>query len=369
MSKPVEQGEHLDQVVVSTGGTADTRKERQYYIDWLRSTDVHVVVLLHCIFSADKVTGHSEHNALWKEKMESFFRYLLQIGIPLFFLLSGMMGIHFPTETRGFGQYAIGKFKRLMTPFFFSVFVFLIPRLYISQGWEPIGRLKKQTEIEWNFFKYVPAIVADNIVLKLGQLWFLPVLYIITLVNYPLLAWARRRKRNMVLDIEDFKLVLGQLLAFTLLASLEYALMKNKFDFWNYVLPANIVLCFSFAVSFGFQVYLQGLSENEYSGALLLKLLGPVTSICLNFFKYGSMEKNFYGINMMICYHIVFFAQGVVNQVWRDKLNQHSDYLRATSIYPFYVVGAIMIYGVNLPGNYTDVGFMFFYPIYGSTVM
>ena len=72
---------------------------------------------------------------------------------------------------------------------------------------------------------------------------------------------------------------------------------------------------------------------------------------------------------MMICYHIVFFAQGVVNQVWRDKLNQHSDYLRATSIYPFYVVGAIMIYGVNLPGNYTDVGFMFFYPIYGSTVM
>lgn len=106
-----------------------------------------------------------------------------------------------------------------------------------------------------------------------------------------------------------------------------------------------------------------------YSRALLLKLIGPVTSICLNFFKYGSDDKNFYAINMMMCYHIVFFAQGLVNQQWRDKLNQHSDYLRSTAIYPFFVIGSIMMYGVNMPGNYTNVGFMFFYPIYGSTVM
>jgi len=71
----------------------------------------------------------------------------------------------------------------------------------------------------------------------------------------------------------------------------------------------------------------------------------------------------------MMCYHIVFFAQGTVNQIWLDKLDQHSDYLRETAFYPFFVVGSIMVYGMNLPGNYTDVGFMFFYPIYGSTVM
>lgn len=28
-----------------------------------------------------------------------------------------------------------------------------------------------------------------------------------------------------------------------------------------------------------------------------------------------------------------------------------------------------MMYGINMPGNYTDVGFLFFYPIYGSTVV
>ena len=112
----------------------DNKKEKQYYyyIDWLRSTDVHTVVILHCIYSCDKITGYSEKNVLWKEKMDSLFRYLVQIGIPVFFLLSGMAGVNFPTEKKGFGSFAFGKIKRLMIPFFVSVLIFLVPRLYVS---------------------------------------------------------------------------------------------------------------------------------------------------------------------------------------------------------------------------------------------
>ena len=109
--------------------------------------------------------------------------------------------------------------------------------------------------------------------------------------------------------------------------------------------------------------------ENRYDYALNVKLIGPITMIGLNFFKYGTDQKNFYTINMMMCYHMIFFAQGIVNQTWRDKLNEHSDYLRSTILYPFFVIGSIMMYGVCLPGTYTDVGFIFFYPIYGTTVM
>lgn len=120
-----------------------------------------------------------------------------------------MAGINYPTETKGFGQYAKGKSIRLMLPLIFGLFVFLIPKLYLSQGWESIGRLNKNTDIEWNFFKYVPLILADNIVMKLGQLWFLPVLLLLSLSNYPLLSWSRRRKRNRPLDVEDFLIVIG----------------------------------------------------------------------------------------------------------------------------------------------------------------
>ena len=73
----------------------EVKKERHYYIDWLRSCDVHVVVLLHSIYTTDVVTGHSKHDHIWKEKMDFIFRYLAQIGIPVFFLISGMGSIYF----------------------------------------------------------------------------------------------------------------------------------------------------------------------------------------------------------------------------------------------------------------------------------
>lgn len=104
------------------------------------------------------------------------------------------------------------------------------------------------------------------------------------------------------------------------LAGFFYVLMKNKSDWWNYVMPANIILFACFSAFFAFQYYLQGLPAHDFSHAQWLRLIGPITSICLNFFKYGTEEKNFYSISMMICYHTVFFAQGVVNATWMHKL-------------------------------------------------
>ena len=57
--------------------SGEENKQRYYYIDWLRSSDVHVVVLTHCIYTSDKVTGHSLHNHIWKEKMDFMFRFLV----------------------------------------------------------------------------------------------------------------------------------------------------------------------------------------------------------------------------------------------------------------------------------------------------
>ena len=74
--------------------------------------------------------------------------------------------VYFDTEKKGFGTYAINKMKRLLYPWMFAILVFLVPRLYISQGWEQIGRLDKNTRIEWNIFKYYPEILVDNLYLR-----------------------------------------------------------------------------------------------------------------------------------------------------------------------------------------------------------
>ena len=52
--------------------------------------------------------------------------------------------------------------------------------------------------------------------------------------------------------------------------------------------------------------------------------------------------------------------------IWRDKLQQHANKLCKEPWYPFFIIGSVLIYGINLPGLYNDVGFVFFYPIYGG---
>lgn len=127
-----------------------------------------MVVLIHCIFATDNVTGHSEKDPIWREKMEHIFRYLSQVGMPVFFLISGMGTIYYETEKKGFKKFSINRTKRLFYPFLFSIPIFLLPRLYMSQGWEKIGRVDGGERIEWNIIKWIPLIFKDNLVFKLG---------------------------------------------------------------------------------------------------------------------------------------------------------------------------------------------------------
>ena len=106
-------------------------------------------------------------------------------------------------------KYTVDKLVRIIIPFIAAIFVFLIPRHYFGQSWDPIGRLDNETRQEWNFLKFVPEILADNFLTKLGPLWFLPCIFIVMMINYPLIKFSRRRKRLESLDMEDAKLVFG----------------------------------------------------------------------------------------------------------------------------------------------------------------
>jgi fucose 4-O-acetylase-like acetyltransferase len=57
----------------------------------------------------------------------------VQIGIPMFFYISGMAATFFNTEGKGFGIYFTDKVLRLAVPFVVGIFVFLVPRLYFGQ--------------------------------------------------------------------------------------------------------------------------------------------------------------------------------------------------------------------------------------------
>jgi uncharacterized Tic20 family protein len=65
---------------------------------------------------------------------------------------------------------------------------------------------------------------------KLSWLWFLVVLFIVMLLNYPLMAWSQRRKKKMPLDFkQDGKLIFMQVVSLTVWA-VPCTLMPSKED-------------------------------------------------------------------------------------------------------------------------------------------
>lgn len=118
--------------------------------------------------------------------------------------MSGLGAVNYKTEKHGFITFFLSKLNRLMIPFFIAIPVILVPKLFISQSFDSMARLSPD-HIEASYLKYASQILNGGLMLKCGQLWFLPVLLFVSVMNYPLLAFSRRRKSEHDVNFEDFK--------------------------------------------------------------------------------------------------------------------------------------------------------------------
>lgn len=87
-------------------------------------------------------------------------------------------------------------------PLILSIIFLLIPRLYLSQEYEPWTRADPDAPPEWDFFKYFFKILPQT-PNKLSWLWFLLVLFLVFVINYPITVWTQRRARQEPLSVKD----------------------------------------------------------------------------------------------------------------------------------------------------------------------
>lgn len=118
--------------------------------------------------------------------------------MPLFFYISGMSLTFVNPSKTTYLSFMKNKAKRLIIPFILACITLLIPRLYLSQEYEPWTRVNG--EIENNFFIYLIKTI-PTIHSKLSWLWFLPVLFIIMILNYPMIIYSYRRKHKIPLSL------------------------------------------------------------------------------------------------------------------------------------------------------------------------
>ena len=88
--------------------------------------------------------------------------------------------------------------------------------------------------------------------MKLGPLWFLPCIFIVMMINYPLLKFSKRRANLQPLGLEDAKLVVGQVFA-VLVAwnAFTYCFVEDNELYINRTIPASVMLTFWYLVFFG----------------------------------------------------------------------------------------------------------------------
>jgi len=182
-------------------------KERRYDIDWLRVIAMLTVFVFHCTRFFCTEDWHLKVPASEQSDILALLRTFL-IGVwfmELFFLVSGF-ATAYSLRRRSGGQYLVERVKRILIPLYtVGMFILVVPQDYFDDFTH--GRT---TDTFWQWlpsyyaglrgalFGLAPNEVLDPIFLLpypfSGHLWFLQMLFIISVLTLPLLLFLKSER-------------------------------------------------------------------------------------------------------------------------------------------------------------------------------
>jgi len=180
-------------------GVAMTR--RLYYIDWLRV----LAVLLLFPFHTSRIFNALDPFYLKSPYISSALNYFLGFldhwHMPLLFALAGA-STYFALRTRGIGQYAIERVKRLLVPLVFGFLVLIPPQTYIGARYNSgYTRSFWQYLTSGDFLRWNVGEAGDYYGgFGIGHLWFILFLFVGSMLLLPVLAWARGERGHAALS-------------------------------------------------------------------------------------------------------------------------------------------------------------------------
>jgi len=162
--------------------------ERRYDIDWLRIIAVFLVFIFHCSRFFDVNDWHVKNNEL-DLGMTFFFNFIGGVGMPLFFIISGMATFYFLGFANA-GLYTKARFVRLMIPFLFAIVTQIPIQVYLDRV--------SHGEFTGSFFEFYPQYYiglygyGGNFPWAGFHLWFLILLFLFSLITVNLFVYLRR---------------------------------------------------------------------------------------------------------------------------------------------------------------------------------
>ncbi len=194
---------------------------RRYDLDWLRVYVIFAVFVFHSGRFFDTDGWHVKNPATYVAS-QVWTSFLANWLMPLIFVISGA-SLFYALGSRGMDKFIDSKIQRLLVPFIAGTLTHVMIQVYLE-------RISSH-QFEGSFFDFIPHYFqglygfGGNFAWMGLHLWYLLVLFLFSLLFYPLCQWLRDGSGKRILrGIGDFLALPGAI--YILALPIALALMK-----------------------------------------------------------------------------------------------------------------------------------------------
>jgi glucan biosynthesis protein C len=230
-----------------------TRPGRRGDIDLLRALMVMGLILFHTARIFDLLPFYVKNGELSLTFM-ALVGFVSQWGMPLFFLIAGIATWH-ALAKRTAGEYARERFRRLIIPLFFGLFVLVPPQHYYN--------LRTNPDYHDSYWQFYPVFLRTLFKLDFpwfirepAHLWFLYYLFIYSMMALPLFVYLRTDAgQNLVSRLAGFCQRTGAIFLLALpIILIETFILTEETTGWNrYAYIPFLIYGYLFASGSGFE--------------------------------------------------------------------------------------------------------------------
>ncbi len=179
---------------------------RLHYLDWLRVLAILTVFVYHSsrFFNME---DWNVKNPTWYPWVEVWNRFATAWLLPLLFVISGA-SLFFAVGKGGAGKFVKDKALRLLVPLLVCDLTHASLQVYLER--------LTHGQFSGSYFQYLPTYFFDDFEWQGMHLWYLWVLFLFSVLLYPLMRWLKGRGRDVLSRLGDLLALPGAVYALAL---------------------------------------------------------------------------------------------------------------------------------------------------------
>jgi glucans biosynthesis protein C len=179
---------------------------RRNDIDWLRVLAIFFVFIYHSTRFFNMETWMVK-NPIWYPWVEIWNIFAAEWMMPLIFVISGA-SLFFAVGKGGTIKFIKDKVLRLLVPFIAGVFTHISLQVYLDR--------LTHGQFKGSYFQFLPQYFFNEFDLEGKHLWYLLILFVFSLILYPLLRWMKGKGLRVLTSIGDVLALPGAVYALAL---------------------------------------------------------------------------------------------------------------------------------------------------------